>query len=311
MNENDFHFLMTLNIERSLTKAAEKLFISQPALSYRIRALEKELGVPLFVRSKTGITLTPQGEYLVEFATKQYDQILKMKESIVSIASEEIHGTINLGTSLVFAHYELPAIIKQFHDLYPSIKFNIISGHSSNIFTMLNNQEVNVGILRGDFKWHEESHVLFKEPIVIASEHSIEIEQLPDVPRVKFKTDPVLYHQINQWWNERFSVEPNVIIETSNTDTCLELIKAGMGYSILPVLGLKNFHGHIHPIKWLNGELFTRQTNLFMRSQSNNQPAIKAFSDFVIQYYQLDDPDSFDLNQQFKKIMRLNTDFFE
>lgn len=311
MNENDLHFLMTLNIERSLTKAAEKLFISQPALSYRIRALEKELGVPLFVRSKTGVTLTPQGEYLVEFATKQYDQILKMKESIVSIASEEIHGTINLGTSLVFAHYELPAIIKQFHDLYPSIKFNIISSHSSNIFTMLNNQEVNVGILRGDFKWHEESHVLFKEPIVIASEHALEIEQLPDVPRVKFKTDPVLYHQINQWWNERFSVEPNVIIETSNTDTCLELIKAGMGYSIVPVLGLKNFQGHIHPIKWLNGELFTRQTNLFMRTQSNNQPSIKAFADFVIQYYQLDDPDSLDLNQQFKKIMRLNQDFFE
>ncbi|MDO9591803.1 MAG: LysR family transcriptional regulator, partial [Erysipelotrichaceae bacterium] len=124
MNEYDILFLSILNQERSLTKAAEKLFISQPALSYRIKALEKELGVPLFNRAKTGINLTVQGDYLVEFASKLQLQLLKMKDEISSIASEEIRGTINLGTSLVFAHYELPMIIKQFHDIYPNIRFN-------------------------------------------------------------------------------------------------------------------------------------------------------------------------------------------
>jgi DNA-binding transcriptional LysR family regulator len=285
MNEYDILFLSILNQEKSLTKAAEKLFISQPALSYRIKALEKELGVPLFNRSKTGINLTVQGDYLVEFASKLQLQLLKMKDEISSIASEEIRGTINLGTSLVFAHYELPMIIKQFHDIYPNIRFNVISGHSSKIFTMLNNQEVNVAIIRGDFKWHEDSFVLFTEPICIASEKEIVIEELPDLPRVKFKTDPILYHQINQWWNERFTSEPKVIIETSTTDTCLELIKVGMGYTIVPNMGLKNFNGHIQPIHWLNGEAFTRKTNLFMRSQANALPVIKYFSDFVLDYY--------------------------
>ena len=286
MNENDLHFLKTLHQERSLTKAAEKLFISQPALSYRIRALEKELGVPLFVRSKTGIDLTPQGEYLVEFATKQYNQIQKMKEEIQQIESQELMGTIHLGTSLVYARYELPQLIYAFHLEYPKVKFNIISSHSSNIFTMLNNQEINIGIIRGDFKWHEEAHVLFTEPICLASAKPFKIEELPDAGRIKFKTDPVLYHQINQWWSERFNVEPKIIIETSNTDTCLEMLKAGIGYSIVPSLGLQSFNGYVQPVKWLSGEAFTRQTNLYLRAQSNLVPAVRVFTDFVMAYYE-------------------------
>lgn len=285
MNENDLHFLMTLNHERSLTKAAEKLFISQPALSYRIRALEKELGVPLFVRSKSGIDLTPQGEFLIEFATKQYEQILKMKQEIHAIESETLMGTINLGTSLVFAQYELPAIIKQFNNLYPKVKFNISSNHSSNIFTKLNNEEIHVGIIRGDFKWHEDTYELFKEPICLAYSEKVLINDLPDLPRVKFMTDPVLYHQINQWWNERFNVESKTIIETSNTVTCLELLKTGLGYAIIPQLGLQGFNGYIEPLTWLNGEPFTRQTNIFIRTKSNLLPAVRIFTDFVVDYY--------------------------
>lgn len=285
MNEYDILFLSILNKERSLTKSAEKLFISQPALSYRIKSLEKDLGVPLFNRTKTGVNLTVQGEYLVEFASKLQLQILKMKDEISSIASEEIRGTINLGTSLVLAHYEIPLIIKIFHDLYPNIKFNVISGHSSKIFTMLNNQEVNVAIIRGDFKWHEDSYILFKEPVCIASEQDIKLEELPNLSRIKYKTDPILYHQINQWWNERYTAEPKVIIETSTTDTCLELIKVGLGYTIVPNMGLKDFKGYVQPLYWLNGEPFTRTTNLFMRSNSSVLPVIKHFSDFIIDYY--------------------------
>lgn len=285
MNENDLHFLTTLNHERNLTKAAEKLFISQPALSYRIRALEKELGVPLFLRSKSGIDLTPQGEYLVEFASKHYEQILRMKEEIQAIDSEALVGTVHLGTSLVFTQYELPQIIKQFNDLYPKVKFNITSSHSSNIFTKLNNEEIHVGIIRGDFKWYEEKIELFTEPICIASVHNFLINDLPDLPRIKFVTDPILYHQINQWWNERYSVESRNIIETSNTGTCIELLKAGVGYAIIPSLGLQDFKGYIEPIKWQNGEQFKRQTNIYISTKSNMLPVVRVFKDFVIDYY--------------------------
>lgn len=285
MNENDLHFLTTLSHERNLTKAAEKLFISQPALSYRIRALEKELGVPLFLRSKSGIDLTPQGEYLVDFASKQYSQILRMKEEIQAIDSETLVGTVHLGASLVFTQYELPQIIKQFNDLYPKVKFSITSSHSSNIFTKLNNEEINVGIIRGDFKWYEEKNELFTEPICIASAYNFLINDLPDLPRIKFVTDPILYHQINQWWNERYSVESRNIIETSNTGTCIELLKAGVGYAIIPSLGLQDFNGYIEPIRWQNGEQFKRQTNIYTSTKSNLLPVVRVFKDFVIDYY--------------------------
>lgn len=286
MNENDILFLSVLNSELNLTKAAEKLFISQPALSYRIKTLERELGVTLFHRSKTGVVLTVQGEYLMEFASKMHKEFYRMREVIKTLGTEEIHGTVYLGASLIISHYELPSIIKEFHDIYPRVKFNISTGHSSKIFTMLNNQEVSVAITRGDLKWYEESHVLFVEPVCIASKSPICLDNLPELDRIKFKTDPFLFHQINRWWNERFNIEPAVIADTSSTDACLELIKAGVGYSILPSLGLKDFDGFVEPLYWLNGEPFIRQTNLFLRSQSNNQAAIRAFADFVLDYYQ-------------------------
>ena len=68
MNDHDWRLMQALAEERSITRAAERLFISQPAITYRLRMLEREFGTSLAVRTPAGIILTPQGEYLAKYS---------------------------------------------------------------------------------------------------------------------------------------------------------------------------------------------------------------------------------------------------
>ncbi len=285
MNENDLKLLILLNNEKSLSKTAKKLFISQPALSYRLKKIEEEVGEILFFRSKNGLHLTPQGEYLLNFVEDIQEQIQKMKEEIKHVSSKNIYGKIHIGSSNIFSNYELPEIIKEFNKIYPDIRISITSSRSSEIFTMFNNQEVTVAFLRGNYKWSEGYEELITEPVCLASQIELDYEKLPTYPRIKYNTDPILYHQIEQWWNERFSTPPNVIIETNDIKVCFNLIKSGTGYSILPNMGLKDFKHVIRPLFWLDKNPFQRTTALYYRAQSLSLPYVKVFVEFVKKYY--------------------------
>ncbi len=72
-----------------------------------------------------------------------------------------------------------------------------------------------------------------------------------------------------------------IIISTCNVDTCIELVRAGLGWSILPYIALDNFDGYIHELKWLNGVPFTRATWLCYKKNSLNSLAMASFVQYV------------------------------
>src|SRR5690625_5919121 len=75
MNENDCSILVVLDRERNMTKAASKLFISQPALTYRLRQIEKNFNIQIFEREKSGLIPTPEGELIVQYARDNLQQL--------------------------------------------------------------------------------------------------------------------------------------------------------------------------------------------------------------------------------------------
>ena len=115
MNEKDYLLLKTLEKERTLSRAAEKLYLSQPALSYRLQTLEKETGAKLLNRSRRGATLTPAGEFLLIKLAQMNRELQQTREQIRAM-SGSIAGILRLGISSVFAHYDLPQLMKSFHE---------------------------------------------------------------------------------------------------------------------------------------------------------------------------------------------------
>lgn len=125
MNNRDYEYVSAIAREGSFSKAAQKLYVSQPALSGAVRKIERELyGVPLFDRTVTPVVLTPAGEYYMEQAGKA-EQIYKDMDQYFAALAGVRAGVINIGSSAYFCAYILPEILHGYHKLNPECTVNL------------------------------------------------------------------------------------------------------------------------------------------------------------------------------------------
>ena len=133
MDYKQYDYILTVAEEKSISKAAKKLFISQPSLSQYINRIEKHLGVNLFDRSTTPLELTYEGELFIETALKikQLNEQLKKKfDDITELKS----GRLNIGLTPSKANNPLPIILPCFKKNYPNIELIITEASSSYAF---------------------------------------------------------------------------------------------------------------------------------------------------------------------------------
>jgi DNA-binding transcriptional LysR family regulator len=281
MDEKDWNMLITLYEERNITKAAERLYISQPALTYRLHQLEKEFGTGIVTRGKKGVEFTVQGTYLVNYAKEMLLQLRKAKEYIVNM-DQSVKGTLRLGVSGMFARYELPRLLKNFLAKYPDVEINLKTGWSSEVNQLLQKEDVHLGIVRGNYNWHGEAYLIREEMISVASHKQIELEELPSLPQINYQTDPSLRMLIDNWWKERFRTPPTIAMEVDRLDTCKQLVLHGLGYAFFPNICLSDDEPlHTIPLISKDQQPLVRQTWIIYRESSMELTLVKAFIDFL------------------------------
>lgn len=290
MDERDWMLLQTLYKEKNITKAAQHLHISQPALTTRLQNLENEFNVKIVNRGRRGVQFTPQGEYLAKSAHEMLLNIQKIKENVLNM-QDNIEGTLRLGVSTFFTDYMLPNLLKLFKEQYPNIEFKVTTNFSGQIAHLIYNHDVHIGIVRGDYSWKDQKHLLFEETICIASKEKIDIKNLPNLPRVDYHTDPMLKNSIDNWWSENFTQPPLVSIEVDKADTCKKMVINGLGYAILPSMLLNDAQDiYKTDIKTTDGNPVIRQTWMIYHKDSLKLNIVKAFVDFI-ESMNLKDPD--------------------
>ena len=129
-------------------KAAEHLFLSQPAVSLQIKALENDLGVRLFDRTAGRISLTRQGSILLGYANK-VATLLSEAEQELGDGKGEVSGDLFLGVSTTIAQYVFPRLLGAFISEHPRVQFSLHSGNTSEVVQLLLNGKVSVGLIEG------------------------------------------------------------------------------------------------------------------------------------------------------------------
>lgn len=142
---NHMDYIYTIYQERSFTRAAEKLYISQPALSLTIKKVENELGSPIFERSGKEVTLTPIGERYI----KAIEDIMRIQNRL-SVEIDDIlklrNGKISIGSTTFVASHILPYILKTFKEKYPDIEISMVISESNELEDKLEENEVDIVI---------------------------------------------------------------------------------------------------------------------------------------------------------------------
>ncbi|KRF60315.1 LysR family transcriptional regulator [Bacillus sp. Soil768D1] len=281
MDEKDWIFLKILHEEKSITRTAERLYISQPALSYRLKNIEAEFGVALFFKTKKGIEFTSEGDYLVGYAVDMQRQLQQTKDHVMNM-NNGVNGTLRLGVSSNFARYKLPEILKRFSIQYPNIQFNLNTGWSTEIMGLLDSSKVQVGIVRNNYQWKGEKSLLSKERVYLISKREITMDELPDLPFINYHTDNSLKNLINDWWHDHFSSPPRITMEVDKLETCKEMVKNDLGVAIIPEMSLQpNDHLHMLSLTDKQGILLQRNTWLMYDATFLNLSVVKAFVEFL------------------------------
>ncbi|MFY9151491.1 MAG: selenium metabolism-associated LysR family transcriptional regulator [Prolixibacteraceae bacterium] len=146
----DFRLRVFQSVARNLsfTKAANELFITQPAITKHIKELEAEFEVKLFDRSGNKINLTPAGILLLSYT----DHILTLHNEVkfeISQLKGNLEGILRIGASTTISQYVIPPFLAKFHERYPEIKLSLVNGNTENIEQMLLANSIDIGIVEG------------------------------------------------------------------------------------------------------------------------------------------------------------------
>ncbi len=282
MDEKDWQLLEVLYKEKSVTKAALNLYLSQPAVTYRLAKMEKELDTSLFIRSSKGICFTSAGERLLTFTEKMLRQYSDIKECVNAVEGI-VSGTLRLGSSAVFAHNELPWLLKEFHQKYPAVEISLHAGLSNDILQLMYKESICVAIIRGTHPWNQRETLLQEESLCIISAEPLTLADLPHTPGIYYHTDPTMQYQIDRWWQENFSVPPNLIMHVDGVLTCRQLVLAGLGWAIVPASRLPDSTSglYITEIRNKENQLYKRPTRLIYTHTAKEIDTVRVFIDFM------------------------------
>lgn len=283
MDEKDFELLQVLEETRNITKAAEKLYITQSALSKRIRTIERELGGELLLRSHRGIRFTPFGETVL-FYTRAAAEELELMRKKLDTLHEGVCGTLNAGISVNYALYQFPDAMAEYHRTYPNVKLLITTDQSRNLYHQMLEGKLDVAVIRGEYVWDGMQFLLGQENVCVICSRELENTPLNEYQYICRKTDSSMEAMTLRWMNENgLGTQSNSFCVDSIT-ACVEMVKRGVGWGIVPEIGLKEFDGCIRPCIFENGEPFVRKTYLMCQKDALALPQVNAFVELLKKY---------------------------
>lgn len=247
--------------EKSFSKAASKLYVSQPSLSARIIKLEEELGMPIFDRSTTPLRLTEFGKVYIK-AAEAVKEAERGVLGFINDANMLKVGEIKVGASNVFAAYALPPIIAQFKSTYPDVKINLIEGNTEMLEELLSTNKVDMVIDNNrydaelyDKALYSNEKILLAVPKVfpeckVASPFELTPEciksraylspQCPAVPLKLFQKTPFVMLTPNNDTRLRgdkmakqAGIRPNIALEVHQQATAYMIAATGMGATFI------------------------------------------------------------------------------
>ncbi|MBZ5753917.1 LysR family transcriptional regulator [Metabacillus rhizolycopersici] len=273
-----------------ITRAAEILLISQPALSRSIARLEEELGVPLFERQGRSISLNSYGQLFLQRADRIMKEFQDGKQEIQDLLDPD-YGNVSFGFMPTLGTYLIPNLINSFRSNYPNINFQFKQNGNDLLLKQLDSGEIDFCLVssiesKDQFQWiqlwREELFLIVPSIHHLAKHESITLQEIADEPFVLLEKGNGLRGITDQLFEEA-GITPKITFEGEEVHTVAAFVAAGLGVTIIP-----EFKG----IDWNN------ITRIRLRAPNSQRviglawvegrylsPAAKRFQQFILNYF--------------------------
>ena len=242
MELRTLHYFTVVAQELNITRAAEKLNMSQPPLSNQIKALEEELGVQLFIRGKRHLELTEEGGLLLRRAVQIQELADKTRQEIASLR-EGMTGVIYLSMVEGRAPFLAARWIAGFREEFPLVRYNLWNGSSDDVLDRLHKGLADLAVIAAPYDTeHLEGFSVGREPWIamLHPDHPLARPIGDTIPLSSLVGEPLIVPSrksrmdaIRRWFGE-VGAEPHILCEMSNYMDAAALTSQGVGISIFP-----------------------------------------------------------------------------
>ena len=242
MELRTLHYFTVVAQELNITRAAEKLNMSQPPLSNQIKALEEELGVQLFIRGKRRLELTEEGGLLLRRAVQIQELADKTRQEIASLR-EGMTGVIYLSMVEGRAPFLAARWIAGFREEFPLVRYNLWNGSSDDVLDRLHKGLADLAVIAAPYDTeHLEGFPVGREPWIamLHPDHPLAQPIGDTIPLSSLVGEPLIVPSrksrmdaIRRWFGE-VGAEPHILCEMSNYMDAAALTSQGVGISIFP-----------------------------------------------------------------------------
>lgn len=250
MNFNHLQIFHKVAEKEHFTRAAEELFISQPAVSKQVQELERELGQPLFEQIGRKIHLTEAGRILYEYANQIF-ALSKEAENALSELQGLERGRLTVGASMTIGTYLLPEMLGQFKALYPAIELHLDIANAAEIQSKVLANELELGLVEGFVTepaltrqtWRQDELVLIdsvSRPLLKEAEWTIEALLDSPIPFILRETGSgtraVLEHALEQ----QNLTPPKPLLEMNSLEGIKRAVAAGLGIAFVSAHSIRD-----------------------------------------------------------------------
>lgn len=284
---NVYHAFIKVIETGNFTKAAEELGYTQSAISQMVNSLEKELSTTLILRSRTGITLTPDGEEFLPYIrniSNSHKELQEKQKEMRGLQS----GLIRIGTFSSVACHWLPDLIRSFKEQYPAVRFDIYQGEYTVICNWIKEGFVDFGFVNPEAVskltsiplQEDEMLVVLPANHCLAPKTKVSLEELIEEPYILLNEG-----EINEALTifEENSLEPNIQYRVHDDYAIMSMIEQGLGISILPELVLDRCPYNV--VTKSISPSFTRIISLAYKDKRVLPIASRYFIDFLIKEF--------------------------
>ena len=278
----------------SLTKAAEELYISQPAVSQSIKQLENQLGVRLFNRTHRGMELSAQGGKMIFPEVERALGLLSAAENRVAEMQTAATGLIRIGASDTIFEYFLADKIVEFHEKFPAVKIELLADFTPDTIEKLKANRCDVAFvnlpikvdseltLHGNCMRLNDIFIVGEKYKDLANEGTMSLSKLKDYPLIMMDKHTVARRSLDNFLGAH-GVELQPSIEVGSWDLMKRLVLRGMGIGVIPreYADLRLSTGELFEVK-TDPALPTRSVGMLLPKGGATSYALHSFIEFVL-----------------------------
>ena len=224
----------------SFRKAAKTLYVSQSAVSNRIRLLETELGAELFYRFRNGVVLTEAGRAFLPYTTRALYALNEAKQ-VVPTNRASGRNLITIASTRVLGTYTLPNILNHLKKEYPELTAHVNIVRSKEVVDLVVNKHVQIGLSRGLVHPDVDTRRLFDEDLVLITHPShsfvsmgnVDINDVAKEPLILYSAESSYFLLIEEVCNNA-GITPNIEIRVDSVDSIKSMVEMGLGISFVP-----------------------------------------------------------------------------